>query len=150
MIKYENYDIGFMEIPDKVSLIINLTRCKNRCIGCHSPILQKDIGVELDEKELKYLLDKNSGINCVVFMGEGDDQISLLNLIYFIKQNYSIKVAIYCGKNVVDDIIYESFDYVKIGQYIEKFGPLNYKTTNQKLFEIKNNKKIDITYKLQK
>jgi hypothetical protein len=39
---------------------------------------------------------------------------------------------------------------VKIGPYIEQKGPLNKESTNQRLYEIKNGEKFDITYKFWK
>ena len=62
MVKYYNYDIVFAEIPDETTLALNITNCPNRCRGCHSPHLQKDIGRILDDDELKTLLD-NSAIS---------------------------------------------------------------------------------------
>ena len=42
----------------------------------------------------------------------------------------------------------DNFDYVKIGPYMEEFGPLNKETTNQRLYKITkpDNKIDDITY----
>ena len=37
MLKYSNYEITFAEVPDEISLCINLTNCPHKCIGCHSP-----------------------------------------------------------------------------------------------------------------
>ena len=44
--------------------------------------------------------------------------------------------ALYSGRNAVEDKIFENFDYVKVGPYIESFGPLNSKTTNQRLYKV--------------
>ena len=45
-----------------------------------------------------------------------------------------------------------AFDYVKIGPYIEEFGPLDSKTTNQQLFKFdwKTCTLDNITYKFWK
>ena len=56
MLKYYNYDIVFQEIPDEVTLAVNLTNCPNRCQGCHSPHLREDIGTVLDEAEIGKLI----------------------------------------------------------------------------------------------
>jgi hypothetical protein len=42
---------------------------------------------------------------------------------------------------------YEVFDYIKVGEYKEEYGPLNKETTNQRLYEITSNNVIDITSK---
>ena len=52
MLKYVGYDIVFQEIPDQVTLAINLSLCPNHCVGCHSPYLRNDVGNVLDEKAL--------------------------------------------------------------------------------------------------
>ena len=44
--------------------------------------------------------------------------------------------------------MYKEFDYVKVGPYIEECGPLNKRTTNQRLYKCdKNGNKEDITYR---
>ena len=40
----------------------------------------------------------------------------------------------YSGRREVDDLLWESFDYVKVGPYVEELGPLNKPTTNQRLY----------------
>ena len=36
-----NTDITFNELPDKMAYAIELGACKQHCVGCHSPELQK-------------------------------------------------------------------------------------------------------------
>ena len=55
MVRFYNYDIVFAEIPDEVSLALNITGCPNRCPGCHSTHLQQNIGDVLDAS-----MDKNN------------------------------------------------------------------------------------------
>lgn len=146
MIKYLNTMVVFEEIPDKISLAVNITNCQNKCVGCHSPQLRKDIGKELTEDEVDRLINTNEGINCFLFMGEGNDKEALLKIAKYIKEKYSsLSLAIYSGREAVSDEIYNLFDYVKIGPYIAEFGPLNKETTNQRLFKIENGVRKDIT-----
>lgn len=49
MVRFYNFDIVFAEIPDEVTLAINITGCPYRCPGCHSPHLQTDCGDMLDD-----------------------------------------------------------------------------------------------------
>jgi anaerobic ribonucleoside-triphosphate reductase activating protein len=149
MVKYKDYFIVFEEIPDMVSLAINVTNCQNRCIGCHSPELRCDIGIELTKSELDKIISINSGANCILFMGEGNDLNSLIELVKYIKETYNISVGIYSGREIVEDIFFSIFDYVKVGPYIEKFGPLNSPDTNQRLYKCYNGIKEDITYRFQ-
>ncbi len=44
MLKFYNYDVVCQEIPDEVTLAVNITGCPNRCEGCHSPWLWEDGG----------------------------------------------------------------------------------------------------------
>jgi anaerobic ribonucleoside-triphosphate reductase activating protein len=153
MIKFENYDIVFMEIPQKVSLAINISNCQNSCENCHSPQLKQDIGKELNIIIIDKLIKKYTGIECIIFMGEGNDKETLLNLAKHIKSKELI-VALYSGREDVEEDIYLNFDYLKIGPYKQELGPINKKTTNQKLYKIilNNNKilKVDITQELWK
>jgi anaerobic ribonucleoside-triphosphate reductase activating protein len=150
MIKYKDYYIVFEEIPDKVTLAINLTNCQNRCIGCHSPELRENIGNVLNYAEIDKMIRSNMGINCVLFMGEGNDKEMLLTIAKYVKNVYNISVAVYSGRQDVENEFYSVFDYVKVGPYKKEFGPLNSKKTNQKLYQIIDNEKIDITYKFWK
>ena len=36
MLRYTNTDIVFQELPDEVTLAVNLSGCPCRCPGCHS------------------------------------------------------------------------------------------------------------------
>lgn len=149
MIKYipEDLLVVFEEIPDEITLAINISNCQNHCINCHSPYLRQNIGNELTEEVLHNLIEQNSGISCVCFMGEGNDCEALLNLAQYIRREFSnLKTALYSGRVAVEDEIYDYFDYVKVGPYIESLGPLNSKTTNQRLYKNKE----DITYKFWK
>ena len=150
MIKFKDSYIVFEEIPDRVSLAVNITNCQNNCIGCHSPGLRLNNGEELTEGTIDKLIKENYGIDCFIFMGEGKDRGRLLELAKYIKHNYNLKVAIYSGRNNVESDFYEVFDYIKIGEYKEEFGPLNKETTNQRLYEIGADGIKDITYKFWK
>ena len=150
MLKFKDSYIVFEEIPDRVSLAVNITNCQNNCIGCHSPELRLNNGEELTEGIIDKLIKENYGIDCFLFMGEGKDRGRLLELAKYIKHNYNLKVAIYSGRNNVEFDFYEVFDYIKVGEYKEEFGPLNKDTTNQRLYEITSNSVIDITYKFWK
>ena len=138
MVKYINEDtvVVFEEIPDEVSLAINISNCQNNCVGCHSPYLKQDIGDELTNDVIDKLVEKNDGISCVIFMGEGNDSEGLLSLAKYVREKKHLKVALYSGRQIVEPSIFFSFDYVKTGPYIAEFGPLNKKTTNQRLYMI--------------
>lgn len=146
MIKYKDYFVVFEEIPNRVSLALNITNCQNMCVGCHSPELRLDGGVELTNGEMDDLIEKNYGVNCILFMGEGKDRKRLLEIAQYVKNKYDIAVAVYSGRNNVEEEYYEIFDYVKVGEYKKEFGPLNSPTTNQRLYRVTEEGKEDITH----
>lgn len=151
MLKYKDVLVGFQEVPDEISLCINLTNCPNNCIGCHSPYLSEDIGEELTIEELSKLILKNKGITCVCLMGGDNDPKQINILAKSIKTTYSYKVAWYSGStNVSSEININNFDYIKLGPYIEEFGPLNNPNTNQIMYKITDNGLENITYKFWK
>lgn len=154
MLKYYNFDIVFAEIPDEVTLAINITHCPNKCVGCHSPHLLEDIGNVLDEKELAALIKEyDYDITCVCFMG-GDREPELVEqLAKFVRKNFpSLKTAWYSGRPTLPETIkIVNLDYIKLGPYEAAKGPLNKPTTNQRMFSIgENGVMTDITSKFWK
>ena len=160
MIKYypESVSVVFEEIPDYVTLAIEITNCQGMCEGCHSPWLREDIGEELTPEVLDELIRKNRGVNCICFMGEGKDPEALKRLASAIRlrSDYPYKVALYSGRNEVEKEYDEYFDFIKVGPYIPEKKGLNFKTTNQRLYEVVREtlpdgeiitKRNDITYK---
>lgn len=135
--KYTDTMITFREVPDEVSLCINISGCPNRCNGCHSPELWEDIGTELNEESLTALIDKNEGITCVCFMGGDADPEYVRKLALFVKTHYfSIKTCWYSGKTLteINDVDLEPYDYIKVGPYKEELGGLDSPSTNQRFF----------------
>lgn len=148
MIKYVDTQVVFREFPDEVTLAINLSLCQNNCIGCHSSYLSQNIGDELTNDALDFLINKNTGITCVGFMGGDNDPISLLELIKHVKESTNLNVGWYSGKDEINKDILSSnlCDYIKIGHYDKKCGPLDKETTNQKLYFLSDTGYKDITY----
>ncbi len=153
MLKYNNYDIVFQEIPGEITLAVNLSNCPNRCKGCHSPHLQMDFGEIFDEDVLDNLLDKyGSSITCFCFMGGDSDpmEVERLSLLVHKKSNGNIKTGWYSGRaRFPESISVNNFDYIKLGPYIERFGGLDSSTTNQRFYEIGKGRMIDKKYLFQ-
>ena len=138
MLKYANFDIVFQEIPDHVTLAINLSNCPNHCVGCHSPYLWKDEGFRLDTAELERLLEKYQGqITAVCFMGGDAAPKEVANLAGYVKKNHrELATGWYSGKSEVPkDVNDHVFDYLKLGRYEASCGPLSSPTTNQRMMQ---------------
>lgn len=157
MLKYLNTQVTFAEVPDEITLCINITGCKNGCKNCHSSYLAEDIGNPLNKTVLSKLLEDNKGISCVSFMGGDRDTIHIVALASWVKTHTNLKVAWYSGRQEISDIVARQlrwFDYIKLGPYIEEFGPLNSKTTNQRMYKVieqnGNYGLVDITNKFWK
>ena len=149
MLKYTDYDIVFQEIPDEVTLAINLSNCPTGCKGCHSPYLMQDIGEPLTTAILTTLLQKyGEDITCVCFMGGDASPFEVEKLALFLQcQTISpVKVGWYSGKQELPEgYDINSFQYIKLGPYIESRGSLKSEFTNQRLYQITNGKMLDIT-----
>lgn len=155
MLKYVNCSIVFQEVPDEVSLAINISNCPNNCIGCHSDFLKTDVGTILSPSSLKELIDPYAAdITCVAFMGGDNDPAGILLLAKWVREVYNphLKVAWYSGKAQLPDFIdVKAFNYIKLGPYIAGFGPLKEKTTNQHMYKIDDDGFMnDITFRFWK
>lgn len=78
MLKYVDTRVCFAEIPDEITLCINLSNCPCHCEGCHSPHLAEDIGQILTITRIEKLLEDNKGVTAICFMG-GDGDPKLVN-----------------------------------------------------------------------
>lgn len=147
--KYTETMVTFSEVPDEVTLCINISNCPNHCKGCHSTELWLNIGTELTVSELDRLIESNDGITCVSLMGGDQCDAAVILLCAHIKEKYpSIKTCWYTGRNRSEDDLsggIKYLDYIKIGPYVEELGPLTSPTTNQRFYRVENEKLIDIT-----
>ena len=143
-LKYANTQVVFTEVPNEISLAINITGCTIHCKGCHSQWLWSNKGKELTKDELHNLIEKNKGITTVLFMG-GDNFIKqLVERARYIKYHYpNLKVAWYSGRRDLEDSrssrikeLMAYLDYVKVGPYIKQLGGLDNPNTNQRFYRI--------------
>lgn len=159
MLKYVNTMVTFSEVPNEISLCIEISNCPCHCGGCHSSYLAKDIGEELNIDSLYELISSNKGITCVCLMG-GDSNPEYINILGKTIKKHHLKSAWYSGRQELSkEINLKNFDYVKLGPYIEELGPLNSKTTNQRFYEVVQiyyedgtfgYELIDVTYKFHR
>lgn len=153
MLKYVNTGIVFQEIPDEVTLAINIANCPCRCPGCHSKYLWEDIGEPLTPEALDSLVRQyGADITCVAFMG-GDGEPEYVNALarHMKAAHPRFRVAWYSGRQRIPRTVNRSdFDYIKLGPYIAHLGTLRDKTTNQRLYRVSGDVLTDITSKFWK
>ena len=151
MLKYVNTDVVFQEIPDEVTLAINISNCPCHCPGCHSQYLWDDIGLPLDTRAVDAFVERLSAdITSIAFMGGDADPKGVNMLAQYVHEEYpKLKVAWYTGRIRVPAIVNKAdFDYIKVGPYIRHLGPLKSPTTNQRLYCRQDDGTFeDITYR---
>ena len=132
MLKFTDYDIVFREIPDEVTLAINLSNCPHRCPGCHSRQLQQDIGAELSCEVLMSLINRyKDDITCVCFMGGDASPDDVCRLAAVVKRDCGLKTGWYSGNShLYDDKCKAVFDFIKLGDYRQALGGLDKPTIN--------------------
>ena len=88
MIKYvpEMTNVVLEEIPDRLTLAIDISNCTGLCEGCHSPFLRRNVGVELTTEAIDSLIADNFGINCFLFLGEGNDHEALMSVAAYVRR----------------------------------------------------------------
>lgn len=153
-LKYLGYSIVFQEVPNEVTLAVNVSGCPHKCVGCHSKYLWEYKGNYLSD-DLDKLIDKYKGlITCICFMGGDQNQDELTELLIRTKQ-HKLKTALYTGADSMQKLsirVLGNLDYCKIGHFDFAYGGLDNPNTNQKMFEWDwvANKWCDITYKFWK
>ena len=154
MLKYVNTGIVFQEIPDEVTLAVNISNCPCRCPGCHSHYLWEDIGLPLDTDAIDDFAKKyGNNITCISFMGGDNDPKGINALAQYIHEAHpQFKVAWYSGRLRIPSVVNKNdFDYIKIGPYLKHLGPLKKNTTNQRLYrKLENGEFEDITSRFWK
>lgn len=156
MLRYVDTKVVFRELPDEITLAINLSGCPCHCAGCHSPYLAEDIGEELTCEALYNLVKQNQGITAISLMG-GDGCPADVNAFaeYLRYEFEDLKIGWYSGRDTLSEQIdLQYFDYVKIGRYDARHGALDKSTTNQRLYKVRHdnvkNTLVDITSKFWK
>lgn len=135
MLKYLSTAVVFAEVPDEISLALQITNCPHRCPGCHSPELTQDIGEELSDAALRRLLDKyrRKGVTCICLMGGDSDHGDVARLADTVRKA-GMKACFYSGDDEIDESLIKHLDYYKVGSWKEESGPLNKETTNQRMY----------------
>ncbi|MDE7305146.1 MAG: anaerobic ribonucleoside-triphosphate reductase activating protein [Alistipes sp.] len=139
MLRFHNFDVVFAEIPGETTLAVNLTGCPNRCPGCHSPHLQGRGGQALDDDALRALLGRyGRSVTCVCFMGGDAEPAEVARLAGVVRRTMSqLRTGWYSGRaELPAGLAPQSFDYIKLGPWIEARGPLSSPATNQRFYRV--------------
>ena len=153
MLKYVDTDIVFQEIPDEVTLAVNLSGCPCRCPGCHSKHLWSDIGKPIDAECIDRLLRPClSSITCLALMGGDAHPDEVDSLLLHIRRQYpKLHTAWYSGRSLLSPAVdIAHLDYLKLGPYLAHLGPLNNARTNQRFYKIDNRQMHDITHRFRR
>ncbi len=153
--KYVDVKEVFAEIPDEITLAVSISGCPIRCPGCHSQYLWADTGEPLTIEALSSMLESHIGITCLCLMGGDQDPAEIDRLAHWIKENSKVRTAWYSGRSELPpEIKLENFDYLKTGPYDDSRGPLNVRTTNQRLYRVEQTETgpqlTDITHRFWK
>lgn len=148
MLKCYNYDIVCQEIPDEITLAVNISCCPNRCPGCHSPWLWEDSGAPMTREMLTELIDRySSAVTCFCFMGGDAEPAEIERLARWIRDKYpKIRTAWYSGREKIPEgFDIRCLDFVKLGPYIERLGGLKSPNTNQALYRVREDGTLEKT-----
>lgn len=146
-----NTDITFNEIPDRMAYAIELGACRQHCVGCHSPELQKADGAltSLHDilEEAQDAID--AGANAIVVMGGTNNKhITAESLIALLRElSFIAPTGLYSGSDDEErdkGIAWEGYcTWLKTGPYVEAFGGLESPRTNQRFYYISQSYCLD-------
>ena len=84
-------------------------------------------------------------------MGGDQDPAEIDRLARWVKENSKVRTAWYSGRDELpQEITLSNFDYLKTGPYDDDCGPLNVRTTNQRLYRVEQGNLADITHRFWK
>lgn len=148
MIKFTRTQIVFQEVPDEISYAFVLSCCPGMCDGCHSSELRQSLGTELTTDVISSSVASQARfITCVLFLGGDNDPQGLAELVRYTK-NLGFRTAVYSGM-YNNSILWnlQELDYLKLGPWVAKKGPLGSSKGNQVMYFRDGNSLIDVTYK---
>ena len=148
MLKHKGMAVVLQEVPDEISLAINISGCQHRCPGCHSTYLWDDDGESVMVGMGKMIEQYLPYLSCVCFMG-GDQDQKELTVLCKIAHAEHLKTCLYTGYSELSDLIkplLDELDYIKIGPFNQEKGPLSNPDTNQRMYKKNETGRwIDIT-----
>lgn len=146
-LKYLGYSVVFQEVPDEISLAINISGCPVKCKDCHSKFLWEYKGNYLKQDIYALLGRYRDYVSCICFMG-GNQNPADLECCCNIVHDTGLKTCLYTGYPLSDKLklfALKNLDYIKVGEYRSDLGGLSSRTTNQRMYKIVSGELIDIT-----
>jgi len=137
-VRYVDTKVVFREVPGEVTLAVNISGCPVGCKGCHSSYLAGDIGEILDASSLEMLICRNGGISCVSMMGGDADPEYVAELLKGVRESHpGLKTCWYSGRGLEQAApVLPFLDFIKVGPYMEDYGPLDSPSTNQRFYKV--------------
>src|SRR5574344_2148081 len=119
-LKYLSYSIGCQEVPNEVSLVINISGCPYKCKGCHSDYLWEYKGNYLSDDIDNIINEYKSLFSCVCFMGGNQNPKEMIKLLSHVK-SLGYKTCLYSGCNNFNElkVFLLYLDWLKYGSYDE-------------------------------
>lgn len=149
--KYVDKAIEFGEVPDEISLCINISNCPFHCEGCHSPWLWEDSGTELTVDVFLEMIKKAVGISCICIMGGSEQEVYDLIIKAQEKLKEGYKWAWYTGQESINNTkLLSTLNYLKTGSWQKDLGPLSSPTTNQRFYRVVEGQLVDNTFRFRK
>ena len=141
-LKYLSYGIVCQEVPEEVSLVINISGCPYKCKGCHSDYLWEYKGNYISNDIDKIINEYKDLFSCICFMGGNQNPNEMIKLLSHIKL-LGYKTCLYSGCNNFNElkVFLPYLDWLKYGSYDEtkKANNIQYgvklATTNQHLLK---------------
>lgn len=135
------YDITFSEVPDEICLTFSVAGCTLNCPDCFWNDFRNSETRKLTIELLRNLIKKyDNFVTCVCFLG-GDWEKDLVSYLKEV-QKLNKKTALYTGLEDVNEDIKQHLNYLKTGRYVKELGSLTCNSTNQKFYDLKNNREI--------
>lgn len=136
-----NKGVTMSEVPDKIAVFFEIANCKQKCRGCHSPELWKNVKpMSLDDMYIYAETQVDEGANAIVLLGGSTNDIPFEDYKALIDSLANVApVCVYSGSDSesVNDRLFQDTDltWIKTGSYIKVLGGLNSPKTNQRFYK---------------
>lgn len=144
--KIYSTEVSFAEVPDEISLLVNVAGCDLNCPGCHWNEIQDKKIFNFTIDDLMAEIDKNLPlITTVCFMGGEWHHRQLLSMLRATRER-NLSTCLYTGKKSVTCDLKDNLDFLKTGKWIASRGGLDAETTNQVFMDLNKNEKLNYKF----